>query len=309
MSTGLNSLDVASLRLVRAIGQEGTITAAAVSLGYSQPAVSQHLRRLERRLGTALVDRSSRGVRLTEAGQVLARHAVTVAGALDAAAREVNALAGLQSGRVRLVAFPSSSATVVPAALALLHRRAPHVDVSFTEAEPPQSLDLLRSGGCDIALAFDYPGAELGRSRRDLTGLVTRPLLEDPSVLALARTDDRAHRRTLHLRDLSQARWIAGCPRCRGHLVAACAAAGFAPDVVYETDDYVAALGFVAAGLGIALLPGLVLPVASRQPAVTVRPVEGVASRGVYAVTTPDLLRVPVIAATLDALVEAAATY
>lgn len=99
-------IDAAGLRVMKAIADEGSFTAAATSLGFTQPAISQMVRRLEQRTGTALVERLGRNVRLTEAGEVLARHAVTVLAALDAAEEEVAAIAGLRSGRVRLMAFP-----------------------------------------------------------------------------------------------------------------------------------------------------------------------------------------------------------
>ena len=126
-------IDAAGLRVMRAIADEGSFTGAAASLGYSQPAVSQMVRRLELRSGTVLVKRIGRNVRLTEAGQVLARHAVGVLAALDAAEEEVAAIAGLRSGRVRLMAFPSSSASLVPRALALVKKRFPDVRVTFGE--------------------------------------------------------------------------------------------------------------------------------------------------------------------------------
>src|SRR5262245_20487946 len=130
-SAAVHGLDVTSLRILRAILDAGTITAAAASIGYSQPAVSQHVRRLERRLGTALLERAGRTVRLTEAGQVLARHGSTVDAALRAASAEVQALAGLRAGRVRLVAFPSASATVVPRAVARVRERNPVLVVAL----------------------------------------------------------------------------------------------------------------------------------------------------------------------------------
>ena len=292
-------LDVTSLRIIRAIADAGTITGAAAAIGYSQPAVSQHVRRLERRLGTALLERSGRGVRLTEAGLVIARHGAVVGAALEAASAEVAALAGLRSGRVRLTAFPSSSATLVPAALAALRADHPDLTVTLTEAEPPESIVRVCDGGSDLAIAFAYPGTDLGRGEADLAGLVTRHLLDDPPVLALPVGHRLASRRELHLRDLAGETWIAGCPRCRGHLLQAGAACGFTPEIAYATDDYVAVLGFVAAGLGVALLPGLVRATAQRHPGVAVRAALGSSSRTVHAVTTPDLLRVPAVAVTL----------
>lgn len=303
----LRGLDVAALRLLQAIAEHGTLTAAAEALGASQPAVSQHVRRLERRLGTALLDRSARRVRLTEAGHVLARHGVAVNAAVRAAGAEVAALTGLQAGVVRLVAFPSSSATLVPRALSAIRRDHPGLTVSFDEAEPPQSLARLRAGTCDIAVAFAYPGVELGRGEDDLAGLVSRHLLDDPTLVALPADHPRAHDEDLDLADLAEETWIAGCPRCRGHLLSAAAGRGFVPAISYATDDYVAVLSLVAAGLGVAQLPKLVEPIAARHPGVVLREAAGMSRRTVHSVTTPDLLRVPAVAATIDALTAAAA--
>lgn len=295
------ALEVGSLRMLRAIADAGTITGAASLLGLRQPAVSQHVRRLERRLGTALLDRSARTLRLTEAGEVLARHGSTVGAALRAADAEVSALAGLRSGRVRLVAFPSASATLVPAALADLRTRHPGLTVTLDEAEPPESVHAVAAGAADVALAFAYPG------EGDLAGLVTRHLLDDATMVALPAGHPAADRPALDLGELAAESWIAGCPRCRGHLLSASAACGFVPSIAYATDDYVAVLALVAAGLGVALLPELVRPTAERQPGVVVRRATGTSARAVHAVTTPDLLRVPGVVATIDAIAAVAA--
>ncbi len=301
----LGGIDVGGLRLLQAIAEHGTLTAAAAALGASQPAVSQHVRRLERRLGTALLDRSGRRVRLTEAGAVLAAHGRTVNAAVRAAGAQVAALTGLRAGVVRLVAFPSSSATLVPRALADLRAVHPGLTVTLDEAEPPESLARLRAGTCDLAVAFAYPGATLGRGGDDLTGLVTRHLLDDPTLVALPAGHPRADDPHLSLADLASETWIAGCPQCRGHLMSSSAACGFTPDIAYATDDYVAVLSLVAAGLGVALLPRLVRRTAERHPGVVVRPAAGTSARTVHAVTTPDLLKVPAVAATIDALAAA----
>ncbi|HET8615556.1 MAG TPA: LysR family transcriptional regulator [Actinomycetales bacterium] len=298
-------IDVNGLRVIRAIGDEGGFTAAAERLGYSQPAVSQLVRRLERRLGTALVEKSGRSVRLTEAGRVLARHAVTVLGAIDAAHEEVAAIAGLRAGRVRVMAFPSSSATVVPLALASLRAAHPGLTVSFTEAEPPESLAAVRAGDCDVAVAFTYPGTP--EERADLSGLSRVPLLDDEVQVALPSAHPLADHVAVALGDLAGETWIAGCPQCRGHLLELARRADFDPRIDYATDDYVAVLGLVAAGLGVALVPGLVLRSAHHHDVVT-RPLKPASRREVFAVTTPDLLRVPAVAATLSALRQAAAS-
>lgn len=300
-------IDAAGMRVMRAIGEHGSFTAAAAALGYSQPAVSQMVRRLEQRTGTALVDRVGRTVRLTEAGAVLARYAVGVLGALDAAEEEVAAIAGLRAGRVRLVAFPSASAALVPKALALVRDRFPKVAINFAEAEPPESLAALRDGTCDLAVAFTYTDdpAVTGAEAEDL---VIRHLLDDDVLVALP----PGHRLAadagpVDLAELAEDQWIAGCPRCRGHLLQLSASVGFVPEVSFETEDYVAVQGMVAAGLGVALIPDLMLHTTA-NPQVVIRPVTPASRREIVAVTTPDLLRVPAVAAALDALVETAAS-
>lgn len=298
--------DAAGLRVMRAIAEEGSFTAAAQSLGYTQPAVSQMVRRLEQRSGTVLVERHGRRVRLTEAGEVLARHAVQVLAALDNAEAEVAAIAGLQTGRVRLMAFPSSSASLVPSALAQVKAEHPGITVQFSEAEPPESLAALRAGTCDLAVAFTYDGTDAGRGEDDLQGLEVIDLLEEQVLLALPPDHPLAKEEVVDLAKLSTDPWIAGCPRCRGHLLSLADQAGFAPQVSYETEDYVAVLGLVAAGLGVALVPQLVLTSVGHRDVVA-RPVTPASHRVVQAVTTSDLTRVPAVKATLDALIASAA--
>src|SRR6478752_1209606 len=150
--------DSRELRLVKAVADAGSITGAALDLGYSQPAVSQQLKRLEQRLGIAIVERVGRSVRLTDAGRILARHAPAVTTALDAAAGELAELQGLRAARVRLMAFPSASPTIVPRLLAELAARHPGISLTYVEAEPPEAVDAVREDRTDIALTFSYPG-------------------------------------------------------------------------------------------------------------------------------------------------------
>ena len=300
-------IDAAGLRVMRAIAEQGSFTAAAAALGYTQPAISQMVRRLEQRTGTALVERLGRHVRLTEAGEVLARHAITVLTALDAAEEEVAAIAGLRAGRVRLMAFPSSSASLVPRALALLKQRYPDVSVRFSEGEPPESLAALRAGECDLAVAFAYAGTDVGRGE-DLDAFVLRPLMQDEVRLAMPPDHPLADHEVIDLALLSGDPWIAGCPRCRGHLLSLAHAADFSPNVAFETEDYVAVLGLVRAGLGVALVPDLILQAAHEDGIVT-RALTPPSRREIHAVTTEDLQRVPAVAATLDALVDSAQAH
>jgi DNA-binding transcriptional LysR family regulator len=230
-----------------------------------------------------------------------------VLSALDAAEEEVAAIAGLRAGRVRLMAFPSSSATLVPRALALVKQRFPDVQVSFAEAEPPESLQALKAGECDLAVAFAYEGDDLSRGEEDMDLFVTHRLLDDEVRLALPREHPLADADMVELSSLAQENWIAGCPRCRGHLLQMCATAGFSPQVGFETEDYVAVLGLVAEGLGVALIPDLILRTAHHRDVVTL-PMKPASRRTISVVTTADLQRVPAVQATIDALVEAAKT-
>lgn len=298
--------DAAGLRVMRAIAEHGSFTAAAHSLGYTQPAVSQMVRRLEQRTGTALVERSGRTVRLTEAGRLLAHRAAEILEMIEKAEAEVSAIAGLQAGRVRLMAFPSSSATLVPRALARLRASHPAVTVQFSEAEPPESLAALRNGDVDLAVAFSYEGNDPGRGEDDLSGLDVLDVLTDPVMLVLPRDHELGAQEAVDLRDLEAEQWIAGCPRCRGHLLTLAHRAGFDPEVAFETEDYVAVLGLVAAGLGVALVPHLILTTVS-HPDVVIRPVVPPSRRVVQVITTPDLRRVPAVSAALEALSSSAA--
>lgn len=298
-------IDAAGLRVMRAIADEGSFTAAALSLGYSQPAISQMVRRLETRTGTTLVERVGRSVRLTEAGEVLARHAGPVLSALDAAEEEVAAIAGLRSGRVRLMAFPSASATLVPRALAKVKADHPGVTITFSEAEPRESLAALRAGECDLAVAFVYEGTDLGRGEEDLDAFVTTPLVDDEVLLAVPHDHELAKAKKADMATLKDETWIAGCPRCRGHLLQLASTAGYVPDIAYETEDYVAVMGLIAEGLGVAVIPDLILKTVHHED-VTALPMTPASRRHIVAVTTPDLQRVPAVKATLDALVESA---
>ncbi|MDH6136625.1 molybdate transport repressor ModE-like protein, partial [Kitasatospora sp. MAA4] len=152
-------IEARHLRVLRAVARTGSFSAAARELGCTQPAVSQQMKALEKSVQLPLVVRVGRGMQLSEAGQVLLKHATGILAGLSAAEEEVAAIAGLRAGRVRLVSFPTASSTLVPPAVARLRGAHPGVRVSLVEAEPPESLAMLRGGECEIALAFRYPDA------------------------------------------------------------------------------------------------------------------------------------------------------
>ena len=163
-------LDVTRLRVLIAVSRHGSVTAAAHALNYAQPSVSHHLARLEAETGTKLVQRVGRGIRLTDAGRLLAERAIEVIGRLDAAENELAVFAGLRAGRLRLAAFPSALGTIVPTAAAILHDRHPGFDLRLTEAEPPEALRMLRAGYVDVALIFRHEPDDGGGARRSLLG-------------------------------------------------------------------------------------------------------------------------------------------
>ncbi|MCP9986805.1 LysR family transcriptional regulator [Streptomyces sudanensis] len=293
-------IEARHLRVLRAVAATGSFSAAARELGCTQPAVSQQMKALESSAGTPLLIRTGREMRLTQAGEALVRHAAGVLAGLTAAEEEVAAIAGLRSGRVRLVSFSSGSSTLVPAALAALRAEHPGVRVSLVEAEPPRSVEMLREGDCDIALAFRYAG---GVAEWD--ELVVRPLLTDRLVGLVPAGHRLADADAVAIGELAEEPWIAGCPRCRRQLVEVCEAAGFTPRIDFATDDYPAVVGLVGAGLGVAVLPELAVePVRPRGARVVA--VEPPVEREIVALTLPDLARVPAVAATLDRLAEAA---
>ncbi|BCJ42337.1 LysR family transcriptional regulator [Actinoplanes ianthinogenes] len=243
-------LDVSRLRVLVAVARHGSVTAAAQALHYAQPSVSHHLARLEAETGSRLVQRAGRGIRLTDAGRMLAERAEEILGRLDAAEAELAAHTGLRSGRVRLAAFPSALGTFVPAAAAAFTADHPGIDLLFTEAGPPAAVRLLRSGEVEAAVLFTYPG----EAAPDLDGLRHELLLQEP--IHLVTPVGRAGDALAEHRDRP---WISGCERCRAELVRVCAEAGFAPDIRFTTDDFVAVQALVAAGLGVTVLPGLAL--------------------------------------------------
>lgn len=294
-------MDARRVLVFRTVGHAGSLAAAARELGWTQPAVSQQVRRLERELGTPLVVRIARGIVLTDAGRALLRHADAIAGQLTIAGEEISAVAGLRAGRVRLASFPSAAATVVPAALAAVLRAYPAVDVRLVEVEPAEALDLLDRDDCDAAVVFDYDDAAPLPAE-----FLTVPILREPVRAVVQVGHPAAGSDPLPLGALHAERWVAGCPRCRRHLLAAAAAAGFVPDIRHQTDDYLVAQNLVAAGLAVTLLPRMALQAAQAR-GLAVLPLSSAAERQVSLVLRRDAASVPLVAVVLRELAAAAA--
>ncbi|MEQ7005301.1 LysR family transcriptional regulator [Actinopolymorpha sp. B17G11] len=291
-------LDVARLRVLAAVAKHGSVTAAARELHYAQPSVSHHLARLEVETGARLVQRAGRGIRLTEAGRMLAARAEEILGRLDAAEAELAAHVGLRRGRVRLAAFPSALGTVVPVAVRRLEEVAPGVELSLAEAEPPEGLAMLRSGEVDVALVFRHGDDPDEGSDSDLR----LAHLLDEAIYVVTRKGSRSDGPRTDVATFADESWVAGCERCRADLVRRCGEAGFAPRIAYTTDDYVAVQALVAAGMGVTTLPALALT-ASRHPGVRIDRLHG-SVRHVAAATYGHPPDPPAAAALVSALQE-----
>lgn len=277
-------LDVTRLKVLVAVARHGSVTAAARALNYAQPSVSHHIARLEAETGVQLMERVGRGIRLTDAGRLLAERAEEILGRLDSAEAELAAHVGLRQGRVRLAAFPSALSTLIPAAAARLAAETPGLEFMLTEAEPPEALHMLRAGYVDVAVVFRHYQHDIDDASPEPADEGTRSvLLLDEAVHLVTAAGSGDADSSAELSDYATSRWIAGCERCRSYLVRQCEAAGFTPRVSFTTDDYLAVQALVAAGLGVTTLPDLCLR-AARHPGIVSRELPG-ARRHIFAVT------------------------
>lgn len=264
-------LDLRHLRLLRAVAESGAMSRAAEQLSYTPSAVSQQVAALERQLGTALLVRHARGVRLTEVGRLLVERASALDDQLAELEAGARAMIDGRGGRLRLAAFSSASGRLIPAAIDRFRHDHPEVRMSLDIRDPQAAVAAVRHGEADVALIFDYPdGLQVG-----VEDLSVRRLLDDPMLVALPPDHPAGRRSSVRLGDLRTADWIQDCspdPTCREELGRLCAAAGYRPQVSFESDDYLAVGRLVRAGVGVALVPGLAV---EQMPAeVVLRPVD-----------------------------------
>jgi DNA-binding transcriptional LysR family regulator len=296
-SGSVTGLDVGRMRLLREVAVRGTIAGAARALGLTPSAVSQQLAVLEREAGTALVDRSPRGVSLTGAGHALAARAAEVLDVLAAARADLDRLAGAASGPVEIAAVASAALTVASAAARELGGSHPDIDLEVTVAEPTQALGMLVAGDVDLAVVDEYDYVPLALP----DFVVEQELCTEPLVLVVAHGWSGPARP--ELRDLADARWVMP-PReaaCGQAVRSACRAAGFEPRVVWTSDDMLVLANAVADGHGIAVLPRR--SVAVDAAAVQVLPLRAPhLERRLAAVARASALGRPAVAAVLAAL-------
>lgn len=298
-------LDVRRLNVLREVAREGSFSGAAQALSFTQSAVSQQVAALEREAGASLVERGPRGVRLTDAGRALVAHAEAIVARLDDAEQELAAIAGLRGGRLRLVSFPSAGAALVPDAIAVFTQRYPEVELSLAEAEPYDALPQLKAGAFDVAVTFDY--TPFGEERDEAVERVH--LLDDVMHAALPRDHRLAGRARIKLEDLAQESWINGERTCGEFVVSYCLAAGFEPHVTLESNDYATMQGLVAAGVGVTLIPDLVLATGV-NPGVAVIPFAGEPPvRRIWASMSAEGYRSPATEAMTEVLSEVCAGF
>jgi DNA-binding transcriptional LysR family regulator len=226
-------MDTVRLTVFRAVATLGSFTSAAKSLRYTQSAVSRQIAALEDDLAVALFDREARGVRLTEE---------------DVARRELATLRAVDGGRLRIGAFATAEAALVPKAMVAFQKDFPNVELSLSDGLSATLATSLRTGELDVAVVNHGPAVD---------GLPTHHLLDDPQFVALPPDHRLAHRKTLRLTELAGENWIAGSTTVEDTLIGACLRSGFRPTVRYVVREWTAKQGLVAAGLGVTLVPGL----------------------------------------------------
>jgi DNA-binding transcriptional LysR family regulator len=297
-------LDVRRIRVLQEVVTSGSFSAAADSLHLSQSAVSQQIAVLEREVGMALLERTSDGPKLTAAGEALMDHGDAVICRLEEAERELAQIAGLEGGRLRLVSFPTASATLMTRALSLFRQRFPKVELEFSENEPEDAFPALKRGEFDLAVLFDYPAFPLDFAR----DVEAQMIYEEPMRVALPPGHPLAGARSVRIEDLAAEDWLCGAmpSSCRFQVINLCREAGFEPKITFQSEDYEVIKGFVAGGLGVSILPEL----AGGHPGIELRPVRGQKPvRRVWAVTRESEARPPATAEMLGILREVCRTY
>jgi DNA-binding transcriptional LysR family regulator len=298
-------MDLRRLRVLQAVVETGSVTAAADQVGYTPSAVSQHIAALERETGAVLLERAGRGIRPTEAGRLLAQHARALLAQVAEAEAAITALQSGNLGILRVLSFPTAGAALIPPALAGVRRELPQLEVALRVAERDDSLPALRQGEAEVVVTVEDFAA--GEAPSD--GLAWFHLLDDPYRLVLPRQHRLAGRRVIDLGELADDNWVdtmcsVGC--CHEASDKAFRNAGFEPRRTVEADEYWPAQGFVAAGIGIALMPGLALGVLHEAVVVRRLRKDNEPVRHVWAATRPALAGNTPVKTMVRALEEAA---
>jgi molybdate transport repressor ModE-like protein len=297
-------IDVRRLRVLRALADHGTVAAAAQALHLTPSAVSQQLAALEREVGQPIVERRGRGLVLTGAGDVLLEHAHALFAQLERAEADIAAHGRGELGTVVIGAFPTALAAVAAPAAQTLATTHPRLRLELVDVESPQCFAALVEERIDLAISMESASAPAPGDPR----FSRWPLLDDPLDAVLPDDHALARRSAIALDALATETWVGPSPgtSCFEVTLAGCAAAGFTPRLVHRTNDFATLMTFVAAGLGVALVPRLAQD--RVPPGVAVVPLRGTPpARRVFAATRRGSEARPIVAAARDALASAAA--
>jgi DNA-binding transcriptional LysR family regulator len=294
-------LDATRLRVLVAVARYGSVTAAAQALNYAQPSISHHIARLEAETGAKLMERAGRGIRLTDAGQLLAARAEEILGRLDAAEAELATHVRQRLDRVRVAAFGSAIAPLIAPAATALRSEHPGCEVQLFQAEPAEALHLLKTSEVDVAVVFRYrlDGSEISPVLSGWESAGGEIMLSEPVFLVTAEAAEPALQARKHLP------WIAAGEQTGELLSELGRRAGFTPAVGLRVDDFLTAQVLAAADLGTAIVPGLALA-AARHPGIRAAALPG-AGREVLVVAEPTTAGGPAVAGFVAAIAKAAA--
>lgn len=243
-------LDPRRLLTFREVARQRSFSRAAETLSLTQSAVSQQVAALERQLGTRLLDRRPGGLRLTSPGEQLLEHASAIADRLTLADAQIAEEVAAERRELRVGAFPSALATIVPAAVSALLATVPDLQVSVTEGRTDALARGVRDGSLHLAVAFQDAHA----ARHEHPGTRRHDLFTEPMVAALP-PHHRLCRDPIALSDLAHDPWTA--PSRDGLIARACARAGFTPRIAYLSSDPLSIRAIIAAGLAVTLTPRL----------------------------------------------------
>ncbi|GAA2284706.1 LysR family transcriptional regulator [Streptomyces ruber] len=297
-------LNLERLRTLDALARHGSVSGAAAGLHVTTSAVSQQMAKLEREVGQRLLARNGRGVRLTDAGRLLADHATRILSQVELAQADLEAQRGQVVGELRLAAFPTAMRGLFPSVLGELRAGHPALRVSSRELEPQFAINAVVRGDIDLAVVMDWYNKPLPMPE----GLVRAAVLDDPVDIAMPAGHPLAGRDEADLADFADDEWVAWSEGefCHEWLFSTLRAEGVEPLITHRAQEHQTQLALVAAGLGVCVAPRL-----GRDPlpeGVRTVPVRHRVTRHVYAVWRSDADRRPSIKAVVAALRRAGAT-
>lgn len=291
-------LNLERLRLLHAVATHGSVSEAAVARHVTTSAASQQLAKLEHEVGQKLLERNGRGIRLTDAAELLVEHARGIFSLVEQTEADMEAHRNAVVGRVSIAAFATAARGLAPAALRELSERHPKLRVELAEMEPHEALPLLARGDIDLAVVQDWPNAPLTISEV----MDKAPLMEDVFDVALAADHPLAGRDTVGIGELAAETWISwpSGQICHDWLLHAFRSRGIEPQIAHTATEHATQLALVAARLGVALLPRL-----GRDPvpdSIRIVALQAAPRRHIYSVWRADSARRPGIRVTLEAL-------